>query len=107
MPADHILEQQDQFKQAIALATSLSANQQLVTFGIKPTRPETGYGYIKAGKSVSDGAYHVEKFVEKPALDKAQSYVESGEYSWNSGMFMFSAATLVSELAKYEPDIEV
>ena len=106
LPADHILEQQDQFKQAIALATELSTNQQLVTFGIKPTRPETGYGYIKAGKNVSEGANYVEKFVEKPSHDKAQSYLDSGDYSWNSGMFMFSAATLLSELAKYEPEIE-
>jgi len=105
LPADHILNQQDQFKEAIALAASLSADEQLVTFGIKPTRPETGYGYIKAGSEVMQGAYQVEKFVEKPALDKAQTYLQSGEYSWNSGMFMFKASTLLTELEKYQPEI--
>ncbi len=105
LPADHILNQQEQFKEAIALAASLSANEKLVTFGIKPTRPETGYGYIKAGSQVMQGAYQVEKFVEKPALDKAQTYLQSGEYSWNSGMFMFKASTLLAELEKYQPEI--
>ena len=107
LPADHILDQQDLFKQAITLAAELSAKEQLVTFGITPTRPETGYGYIKSGAAITNnGGYQVDKFVEKPALNQAQAYLESGEYSWNSGMFMFKASTLMSELAKYEPEME-
>lgn len=106
LPADHILDEQDKFSQAIASAMSLSEQDQLVTFGIKPTRPETGYGYIKAGDVIADGsANKVEKFVEKPELSKAQEYLDSGDYSWNSGMFMFKASTLMSELATHEADM--
>ena len=106
LPADHILDADKQFSQAIELAMTLSNQQQLVTFGITPTRPETGYGYIKAGASLADGdAHQVEKFVEKPEQSIAQKYLDSGDYSWNSGMFMFKASTLMSELAQYEPDM--
>ena len=103
LPADHILDEQENFSQAIELAMSLSQQDQLVTFGIKPTRPETGYGYIKAGSVLAHGkANQVEKFVEKPELAKAQEYLDSGDYSWNSGMFMFKASTLMSELETHE-----
>lgn len=106
LPADHILEQSENFRHAIATAAALSADDQLVTFGIKPTRAETGYGYIKAGSALSDHACKVDSFVEKPALEVAEAYLESGDYFWNSGMFMFKASTLLSELAAHEPGIE-
>ena len=106
LPADHILDEQEKFSQAIELAKSLSEQDQLVTFGIKPTRPETGYGYIKAGSALAGGkANQVEKFVEKPELAKAQEYLDSGDYSWNSGMFMFKASTLMTELATHESEM--
>ncbi len=106
LPADHILEPSENFRQAIATAAALSADDQLVTFGIQPTRAETGYGYIKAGGALSEGACKVDSFVEKPALDVAEAYLESGDYYWNSGMFMFKAETLLSELAAHEPGID-
>lgn len=106
LPADHILDDQDKFRDAIEVAMQLCQQDQLVTFGIKPTRPETGYGYIKAGSLLAEGkANQVESFVEKPELEKAQEYLDSGEYSWNSGMFMFKASTLLSELEKHESDM--
>ncbi len=106
LPADHIFDEQEAFSNAIELAMNLSEQDQLVTFGIKPTRPEIGYGYIKAGLALADGkANQVEKFVEKPELAKAQEYLDSGDYSWNSGMFMFKASTLMSELAENEAEM--
>lgn len=106
LPADHILDEQEKFSAAIHDALQLCEQDQLVTFGIKPTRPETGYGYIKAGAQLLQGkANQVDKFVEKPALEKAQEYLDSGEYSWNSGMFMFKAASLMTELEKYQADM--
>ena len=76
----------------------------LVTFGIVPTEPHTGYGYIKRGDK-RDGAFSVEKFVEKPSSDLAKEYTESGEYYWNSGMFLFKASRYLKELKKIRPDI--
>lgn len=106
LPADHILDDQEKFAAAIETAMQLCQKGQLVTFGITPTRPETGYGYIKAGAQLAEGkAYQVEQFVEKPELTKAQEYLDSGEYSWNSGMFMFKASTLLAELQQHEPDM--
>jgi len=106
LPADHILDDQENFSKAIDVALQLCQQDQLVTFGITPTRPETGYGYIKAGSEMVGGkAYQVEKFVEKPELSKAQEYLDSGEYSWNSGMFMFKASTLMAELEQHEPNM--
>ena len=106
LPADHILDAQEQFNDAIELAMQLSQEKHLVTFGIKPTRPETGYGYIKAGDVINSGnAHQVERFVEKPELTKAQEYLDSGNYSWNSGMFMFKASTFLSELNQHEPEM--
>ena len=104
LPADHILDAQEQFSQAIEVALQLSAEDYLVTFGIKPTRPETGYGYIKVGVGMADNrANKVEWFFEKPELEKAQEYLAAGKYFWNSGMFMFKASTFLNELTTQEP----
>ncbi len=106
LPADHILDEQEKFGAAIESAMSLSEQDQLITFGITPTRAETGYGYIKAGAALADEqANQVEKFVEKPELAKAQEYLDLGDYFWNSGMFMFKASALLAELAKHEPEM--
>ena len=103
LPADHVLESQEQFAQAVDIALQLCADDYLVTFGIAPTRPETGYGYIKVGIGLADNrASKVEWFYEKPELAKAKEYVAAGKYYWNSGMFMFRASAILNELAKFE-----
>jgi len=106
LPADHIMQSNDEFHQAIECALGLAENNHLVTFGIKPHAPETGYGYIKAGETlVADKAFRVQQFSEKPALEKAEEYVKSGQYSWNSGMFMFKASVLLEQLELFEPEM--
>ena len=106
LPADHILNDQEKFQQAVKIAAGLAEENNLVTFGISPTRPETGYGYIQAGAPINDGnARQVESFIEKPNLAKAQEYYDSGDYSWNSCMFMFKAAIYLDELSRFEPEM--
>ncbi len=104
LAADHLIEDISTFHAAINSAIEEVSNGKLATFGIVPDKPETGYGYIKRAKSLG-AVYEVEEFVEKPELPKAQEYLESGEFYWNSGMFMFSAATYLEELKAFAPDI--
>jgi mannose-1-phosphate guanylyltransferase/mannose-6-phosphate isomerase len=103
LAADHLIDDVVTFHETIEVAKQQAESGKIVTFGIVPTTPNTGYGYIKAVNSgtLSD----VDSFVEKPDLKTAQSYLESGNYYWNSGMFMFKASTLLSELKTYSPDI--
>ncbi|HSX90081.1 MAG TPA: sugar phosphate nucleotidyltransferase, partial [Pseudomonas sp.] len=91
LPADHVLEDQKAFQRALALATLAAERGEMVLFGIPALRPETGYGYIKAraDKVLPDGVTRVQEFVEKPDEARAQQFVESGDYFWNSGMFLF------------------
>ncbi|MDN0125057.1 mannose-1-phosphate guanylyltransferase/mannose-6-phosphate isomerase [Yersinia aleksiciae] len=108
LAADHIINNCDAFHQAITRAIPFAKKDCLVTFGIVPTGPETGYGYIQRGDAtVSDisEAFKVKRFVEKPNLDTAEQYINSGEYYWNSGMFMFRAKRYIQELEKFRPDI--
>jgi len=109
LAADHVIQQQDAFNQSIQVGLAAAEAGQLVTFGVVPTSPETGYGYIKATghieKTQSTQAYPVEKFVEKPDLTTAQDYLAEGSYLWNSGMFMFKASVYLQELDKYNPAI--
>ncbi|WP_236559710.1 mannose-1-phosphate guanylyltransferase/mannose-6-phosphate isomerase [Colwellia sp. 20A7] len=107
LAADHVIKDLEKFHQAIDIASVAAARGKLVTFGVVPTHAETGYGYIKQGNKKGDGTYQVAKFVEKPNIDTAQSYVESGDYLWNSGMFLFKASRYLEELAKFRPDILV
>ncbi len=104
LPADHVIENTAQFHQAIKQAEKLALDNHLVTFGIVPTKAETGYGYIQRGDKVDDG-FKVGSFVEKPDADTAEKYLSSGEYYWNSGMFMFRAKQYIEELEKFCPDI--
>ncbi|MFT6904668.1 MAG: mannose-1-phosphate guanylyltransferase/mannose-6-phosphate isomerase [Oleiphilaceae bacterium] len=104
LAADHLIEDVEAFQSTVAKALPYAQDNQLVTFGIVPTAPETGYGYIKAGDAVGD-AFFVDQFVEKPDLDVAKSYLNSGEYFWNSGMFLFKASCYIEELKKFRPDI--
>ena len=104
LPADHLIADGATFLAGVAQAESYAAQGKLVTFGIKPTSPQTGYGYIKAGPLCGDDNGHdIECFVEKPDLDTATEYVNSGEYLWNSGMFLFKAQTFLAELAGGNP----
>ncbi|WP_410014380.1 mannose-1-phosphate guanylyltransferase/mannose-6-phosphate isomerase [Sodalis sp. C49] len=107
LAADHIINDVEIFHEAILAAMPYAADRSLVTFGIVPTGPETGYGYIQRGAPCAAGssAAAVRRFVEKPDLAVAQGYVESGEYYWNSGMFMFRAQRYLEELEKFRPDI--
>ena len=103
LAADHVIDNIPAFHQAIATAKTQAEEGLLVTFGIVPTSPNTGYGYIQAEeKNITS---RVKRFVEKPDLATATQYVDSGSYYWNSGMFMFKASTLITELEKHAPDI--
>lgn len=105
LAADHVIQNNEKFINAIEYAIDLARNDKLVTFGIVPDKPETGYGYIKQGIPVSSNAFEVASFVEKPDLETAQKYIEDGTYYWNSGMFMFKASRYIEELNKFRPDI--
>lgn len=108
LAADHIINNQSAFHDAIRVAEQYADEGHLVTFGIVPNAPETGYGYIQRGVALTDSAhsaYQVARFVEKPDRERAEAYLASGEYYWNSGMFMFRAKKYLIELAKYRPDI--
>ncbi|MBY6198487.1 mannose-1-phosphate guanylyltransferase/mannose-6-phosphate isomerase [Vibrio hangzhouensis] len=105
LAADHIVQETQAFQASILKAREVAESGKLATFGIVPTAPETGYGYIKRGTDQGDTAYVVEQFVEKPQLEVAEQYVASGEYYWNSGCFMFKASVFLEELKKYSPEI--
>ncbi|GAD79642.1 mannose-1-phosphate guanylyltransferase/mannose-6-phosphate isomerase [Vibrio ezurae] len=104
LAADHVIQDTSAFVASVQTAVKSAKSGKLVTFGIVPTKPETGYGYIKQGDAEGD-AYQVAQFVEKPDLATANTYLESGEYYWNSGMFLFQASRYIEELKKYRPDI--
>lgn len=105
MPADHQLGPVDALSSIFKVAEQVALANQSVVFGVQPTAPETGYGYIKAGVSDTAGVYPVLEFVEKPELPRAEQYVASGDYYWNSGMFVFRATHYLNELATYAPAI--
>jgi len=105
LSADHVIQDVNAFHQVINIANQQAQGGKLATFGIVPTDANTGYGYIKLSKENSNGAHKVEEFVEKPDLETAQTYLEKGNYLWNSGMFMFKADTLIDELTTHSPDI--
>ena len=107
LAADHVITDVAAFERSVLLAESAAMRDQLVTFGIAPSRPETGYGYIRAGEVVEDGIFEVASFVEKPSLETATDYVESGEYYWNSGMFLFRARRYLDELEAVRPKMMV
>ncbi|WP_108091944.1 mannose-1-phosphate guanylyltransferase/mannose-6-phosphate isomerase [Vibrio splendidus] len=104
LAADHVIENELAFTNAVKKAHLSAINEQLVTFGIVPSSPETGYGYIKAGAQKGD-ANTVIEFVEKPDLATAEKYFLENDYYWNSGMFLFKASRYLEELAKFEPEI--
>ncbi len=102
LPADHVIRDVGAFRTAVEAGISLAAAGKLVTFGIVPDRPHTGYGYIQRGEAITEGeSYLVRRFVEKPDAETAAGYLESGEYSWNSGMFLFRASRFLDELGSH------
>ncbi|HBS57102.1 MAG TPA: mannose-1-phosphate guanylyltransferase/mannose-6-phosphate isomerase [Stenotrophomonas sp.] len=101
LPSDHVITDEAAFRSAVQAAANAAEAGKLVTFGIVPTGPETGYGYIKAADG--QGLRAVERFVEKPDLDTASGYVASGQYYWNSGMFLFKASRYLQELERFQP----
>ncbi|MDF2691114.1 MAG: mannose-phosphate guanylyltransferase/mannose-6-phosphate isomerase [Gammaproteobacteria bacterium] len=105
LPADHIIKDSAVFAQAVNKALPYAAEGKLVTFGVIPSSPHTGYGYIQRGQKLEDEAYQVAKFVEKPSLNVAEGYLRSGHYYWNSGLFLFKASAYLNELEQFVPDI--
>ena len=105
LPADHYVGKPEALIDAIEKATSASSQGKLVTFGLVPSRPETGYGYIKRGEALAPGVSVLEQFVEKPDQSTAEAYIASGDYVWNSGMFMFTAGQFLASLAKFQPEM--
>jgi len=106
LPADHVIKDEKAFQVAIEKASQEKLSRKLITFGIVPDQPHTGYGYIKSGK-LMDGksAYEIDSFIEKPKKDAAEKYIKTDEYFWNSGMFMFNASNYLNELKHFQPEV--
>ena len=105
MPADHLIDDDARFAEAVSHAAQLAAAGHLVTFGIVPTRPETGYGYIRTGAAIGDHGKAVVRFIEKPGPELAEQYLATGDYLWNSGMFCFTARTYLRALQATQPKL--
>jgi mannose-1-phosphate guanylyltransferase/mannose-6-phosphate isomerase len=105
LSADHIIQDIPALHNAINIAVEQAKQDKLTTFGVVPNSPNTGYGYIQLSTSISEFTYQVERFIEKPDLKSAESYLKSGEHLWNSGMFMFKAEVFINELSLYGADI--
>src|SRR6266702_5651749 len=109
LTADHVITRIDVFNQSLRMAARLAGQGYLVTLGIKPTGPETGYGYIRYGAPLSEGfdhqAFDGERFVEKPNVATAQTYLQDGHYVWNSGMFVWKVETILAEIKKHLPGL--
>ncbi len=102
-PADHVIRNAEQFHLKLRSAIALAREGSIVTFGIQPDYPETGYGYIEAGDAAAEGALVIKRFVEKPDRDAAQQYIDAGNYFWNSGMFAFKASVILEEFRRLQP----
>ncbi|WP_034157361.1 sugar phosphate nucleotidyltransferase [Sphingomonas sp. ERG5] len=107
MPSDHVIADVDAFHAAIHAAMPLVAEGWLVTFGIEPDAPETGYGWIQVGEKIAEGVHRVVRFVEKPPLDKAEAMLAAGDHAWNGGIFLFRADMYLGALASFAPDMLV
>ena len=107
LPSDHVIAEETVFREMVNKALPTAEAGDLVTFGVTPTAPETGYGYIRTGAALDgvEGGYRVDGFVEKPDAVAAEAYLADGDYLWNSGMFLFQAKTFLEELDRYHPNI--
>lgn len=105
VPSDHIIDKPEGFRNTLLKAAEPAADGKLVTIGITPDRPATGYGYLEKGKSFGKGVYEVSSFSEKPDLEKAEEYLESGNYLWNAGMFIWRADVIMDKITGYLPGL--
>lgn len=105
MPSDHLVAERRAFLDAVRTAVGAAREGSLVTFGIAPDRPETGFGYIEMGEELRAGVRRVRRFVEKPDLETAERYLEAGNFTWNSGMFFFAAGRVLAEIERQMPDL--
>jgi mannose-1-phosphate guanylyltransferase/mannose-6-phosphate isomerase len=106
LPADHIIKDEVRFRAHLDIAIQAAQNGKLVTFGIKPTRPDTGFGYIKAQRGDDDDeVYGVERFTEKPNLATAEAFLKQGDYYWNSGMFVWRTSVILAEIQRHLPEV--
>ena len=105
LPADHLIDDEAAFREAVEIASRLAGEGRLVAFGIRPDYAETGYGYILRGEALGQGGYGIDRFVEKPDLQTAECYLAEGTYAWNSGMFLFKAQRYLDELAQHAPAV--
>ncbi len=105
LSADHLIQHEDLFAQAVAQATAVAAESYLVTFGIEPTYPATNFGYIEQGEPLTEHAYRVARFVEKPDQSTAEAYLQTGRYYWNAGIFCFKAKVYLEALEKLQPQM--
>jgi mannose-1-phosphate guanylyltransferase/mannose-6-phosphate isomerase len=104
-PADHVIRDVDRFHERLADAVALARAGRIVTFGIRPHYPETGYGYIEGGEALEKGAFAIRRFVEKPDLPTARGYLEAGNFYWNSGMFAFSGRRITEAYSRHCPEL--
>lgn len=104
VPSDHVIKDIEKFKSSVKKGEQLAKQGYLVTFGVQPSYPETGYGYIKVSDTIGDG-FKVDRFVEKPDYEEAVAFLKTGKYFWNSGIFMFKASVFMKELKKHSPEI--
>ncbi len=105
LPSDHLIEPEVAFMQSVEKAMQMAKQDRIVTFGIQPTKPETGYGYIEISNPLDDVCFSVERFIEKPSLSKAIEYIQNSKFLWNSGMFLFLPSTFFSEIEIHCPEI--
>ena len=105
MPADHLVKKVDAFQKVLTQGAQLADSGNLVTFGIVPNTPETGYGYIKKGAETSNDGFFINQFVEKPNKETAETYLKSSQYLWNSGIFMMKASVWLKAIDHFQPDI--
>jgi len=105
LPADHVISDVAAFQGKLKTAIKLAETNYIVTFGIKPHYPETGYGYIEGTQNVDGDALHIKRFIEKPDKETAKQYLEAGNYFWNSGMFAFKASVILEEYKVFQPDL--
>ncbi len=104
-PADHVIKEVEPFHKNLEAAIALSQEGYIVTFGIQPTYPETGYGYIESAEAIKHGAFVLKRFVEKPDRETAQKYLDAGTFFWNAGMFAFQASVMVREFKQLAPEL--
>ncbi len=104
-PSDHLIRDNEAWTSDLVRASELAMQKRFVTFGVEPSKPETGYGYITLGKEIGEGAFEVDGFVEKPNLARAEAFLRAGSHYWNSGMFLFRVKDFLTQIAKCQPEL--